>query len=446
MKTRKPSVPMNASYMELEILPPEGVRPPEATASTAPPASVAYAAASDAVPYAVPTPYAASAPSTAAAAVPATYAMPIASDVSMPLTVAPVRAVYAPQPIDPVQQKADSYSRVSAALIVIGLLLLGGAIAPLLTYLDVLPVAVYGIGAAYIALAAVVVMWLVGAMFAHSGRRAVFVRGTRVAALAAAEVALIILTISCYGFEFRWEATALILGALILALHVAPSRAARRKAYGLLRTNEIAVMFLLAAIMSSGSVFQAVSEWGSRTSIAGTGTVTIICYAVALAFIIAVVAVRIAELFALRRTQDAEHPAAHPLSGNPGFLVLTVLAAMAALTAFVWGCTPIYDNAYVYDVILLAGALLCVLTGFAATQPALRHTGLILGLCVVAKMVLVDTLGYDLLSKAIAFIIGGAICFGIGALYNYAVKRLVKSMQQDGKPDAEGAADEGAAS
>jgi len=83
-------------------------------------------------------------------------------------------------------------------------------------------------------------------------------------------------------------------------------------------------------------------------------------------------------------------------------------------------------EAYAFDMLLMLAALVCTMIGFGFNVAALRRAGLVFALATVVKMVTLDTLGFDPLGKAVAYLLGGAVCFALGAMYNYAVKRLDK--------------------
>lgn len=85
---------------------------------------------------------------------------------------------------------------------------------------------------------------------------------------------------------------------------------------------------------------------------------------------------------------------------------------------------PFGTSRYAFDIVIMGSALACTALGFKAEEPVLRRTGFAFAMLSIAKMVLFDTLMHGVLEKAVAYIIGGAVCFTLGALYNYAVKRL----------------------
>ena len=152
-----------------------------------------------------------------------------------------------------------------------------------------------------------------------------------------------------------------------------------------------------------------------------------------------VVALRVCELFAVRKNQKAIQMGqpipdplaeprfkalAHPRASNAAFLVLTALLLTFVVASYVVAFVPNSVDDYVLDIVYLLSAFICTIIGFKAESPALRRTGLAVAFVAIAMMVFIDTLSYGMLEKAIAYIVGGIVCFALGALYNLAVKKL----------------------
>lgn len=94
------------------------------------------------------------------------------------------------------------------------------------------------------------------------------------------------------------------------------------------------------------------------------------------------------------------------------------------LMSYLHCCTPLAVEGYTWSVCCMACALVCAAIGFRVGIGGLRLYGLILTLVCVVKLVMIDITGLNELEHAAAFMVGGLICFGISALYHYAVKRL----------------------
>ena len=92
--------------------------------------------------------------------------------------------------------------------------------------------------------------------------------------------------------------------------------------------------------------------------------------------------------------------------------------------SFLYYCTPLAGQGYQWSLCCMLCALACIVVGFAMRVGGLRLYGLILALACVAKLVVLDLGDLDSLVRVGALIAGGAICFGISALYSFAVKRL----------------------
>ena len=103
---------------------------------------------------------------------------------------------------------------------------------------------------------------------------------------------------------------------------------------------------------------------------------------------------------------------------------LTGISFTLVLVAPIAGLTSWFDEPYVLSLVLMLSALVCVVGGFITRLKPLRLYGLVLILCCVLKLVLLDMGDAETVMRVVAFIAGGLICFGISALYSYAVKRL----------------------
>ena len=87
-----------------------------------------------------------------------------------------------------------------------------------------------------------------------------------------------------------------------------------------------------------------------------------------------------------------------------------------------------------FDTLLMTSALVFTMLGIIHSSQLMRRTGLIIALCTVVKMMVIDTWEFDPLTKAIAYVVGGAVCLAIGAIYSAVMKRMAKegSVQQSG--------------
>ncbi|WP_303325101.1 DUF2339 domain-containing protein [Actinomyces radicidentis] len=79
-------------------------------------------------------------------------------------------------------------------------------------------------------------------------------------------------------------------------------------------------------------------------------------------------------------------------------------------------------------VILLTGAV-CVVGGFRVRATLLRHYGLVLVLLAVLKLALLDVGAQSSMSRVVALLVAGLICFGLSLAYNKAAGDLVGPQQ-----------------
>ena len=123
--------------------------------------------------------------------------------------------------------------------------------------------------------------------------------------------------------------------------------------------------------------------------------------------------------------------------GGVGVLLLRLMGASSTgivgyavsftvlLMSYLRFCTPVAGEGYAWSVCCMICALVCAVIGFRTGIGGLRLYGLILTLVCVVKLVMIDITGLNGFEHALAFVAGGLVCFGISALYHYAVKRLL---------------------
>jgi hypothetical protein len=85
-----------------------------------------------------------------------------------------------------------------------------------------------------------------------------------------------------------------------------------------------------------------------------------------------------------------------------------------------------FDFGYPASLVCMCTALFVIALGFWSRAGSLRLYGLVVTICCVLKLVTLDVGSIDTLMRVVAFIGGGLICFGISALYNFAVKQFEK--------------------
>ncbi len=86
---------------------------------------------------------------------------------------------------------------------------------------------------------------------------------------------------------------------------------------------------------------------------------------------------------------------------------------------------------YAISLIYMICALICIAVGFRLNIRPMRLYGLVVTMLCVLKMVLFDFGDGSTISRIVAFIIGGVLCFAISLLYNYAAKKLLPVTSSD---------------
>ena len=103
-----------------------------------------------------------------------------------------------------------------------------------------------------------------------------------------------------------------------------------------------------------------------------------------------------------------------------------VVAGIMLTAALACAASGIASSGMLFVTTLAAmfAAFCCILCGFVRRLGALRLYGLVATLLCVLKIVTLDVGGSDPIGRVIAFILGGIACFGISALYTYALRRI----------------------
>lgn len=82
------------------------------------------------------------------------------------------------------------------------------------------------------------------------------------------------------------------------------------------------------------------------------------------------------------------------------------------------------DIPFAAGIVVMVTALICIIVGFKALLRALRLYGLTIVIVCVFRLVLVDAAFLSPVARVVSFVIGGAICFAISALYSRAEQRI----------------------
>ncbi len=112
--------------------------------------------------------------------------------------------------------------------------------------------------------------------------------------------------------------------------------------------------------------------------------------------------------------------------------ILAGLTFTVFVISFCNGFTSFFVIAYIFSIICMLTALLCVILGFTTQAKGLRLYGLSVIIICVLKLVTVDISSANSTARVVALILGGMICFAISGLYNraeqkFAVKETVSA-------------------
>ena len=120
--------------------------------------------------------------------------------------------------------------------------------------------------------------------------------------------------------------------------------------------------------------------------------------------------------------------------------------AAAGLSSLVlwWSIIVLSDtraSSVVMTVVALGTGAACILLGFTIRATALRHYGLALVLVAVLKLAVFDVVAQSSLTRILALLVGGVVCFGLSLAYNRAATDAEEAREQGaaGRRDGPGA-------
>ena len=86
---------------------------------------------------------------------------------------------------------------------------------------------------------------------------------------------------------------------------------------------------------------------------------------------------------------------------------------------------PVLSNiVYIYSIVTMIVALVCIIAGFVSKSKGMRMYGLILIMGCVLKLVTIDISSENSMSRVLAFVVGGIVCFMISGIYNIFEKKF----------------------
>ena len=123
--------------------------------------------------------------------------------------------------------------------------------------------------------------------------------------------------------------------------------------------------------------------------------------------------------------------------------------AAAGLSSLVlwWSIIALSDaraSSVIMTVVALGTGAACILLGFTIRATALRHYGLALVLVAVLKLAVFDVVAQSSLTRILALLVGGVVCFGLSLAYNRAATdaegaREAREQGASGRPGGPGA-------
>ena len=105
--------------------------------------------------------------------------------------------------------------------------------------------------------------------------------------------------------------------------------------------------------------------------------------------------------------------------------IFTGFTFTAFVAAFCNGFTSALSIAYVFSIICMVTALICVILGFAIQSKGLRLYGLTVIIVFVLKLVTIDISDANSTARVLALIVGGIICFVISGIYNHVEQKFI---------------------
>ena len=100
--------------------------------------------------------------------------------------------------------------------------------------------------------------------------------------------------------------------------------------------------------------------------------------------------------------------------------------ATVFINAVCRGIPALSEILYIYSIVSMVVALVCIIAGFVSKSKSMRMYGLILIMLCVLKLVTIDINSENSISRVLAFVVGGIVCFIISGIYNFLEKKLTE--------------------
>ena len=90
------------------------------------------------------------------------------------------------------------------------------------------------------------------------------------------------------------------------------------------------------------------------------------------------------------------------------------------------GIAALSNIIYIYSIVSMVVALVCIVAGFISKSKGMRMYGLILIMLCVIKLVTIDISSENSMSRVLAFVVGGIVCFIISGIYNVFERKFIE--------------------
>ena len=102
------------------------------------------------------------------------------------------------------------------------------------------------------------------------------------------------------------------------------------------------------------------------------------------------------------------------------------LTATCIVNSACRGLSNVFEIAYIFSIVTMITALVCITVGFTSKTKGLRVYGLIVVMLCVIKLVTVDisATNANSMSRVVAFVVGGIVCFIISGIYNKVESKI----------------------
>lgn len=105
-------------------------------------------------------------------------------------------------------------------------------------------------------------------------------------------------------------------------------------------------------------------------------------------------------------------------NGNIVYHLAVCITATIFINCVCRGISALAEILYIYSIVTMVVALVCIVAGFISKSKGMRMYGLILIMLCVIKLVSIDITSENSMSRVLAFVVGGIVCFIISGIYS----------------------------